>query len=135
MHEYTTIHVHKTLKDSTWELSQFSTRDLIAIKIRTDRNKELILASSYMDGLNGSECPPNEVKPLVKYAKQHGLPLIISSDANARHFIWGNTASNARGEELLDYLELENLTWSNRGSTPTFDNKLTQNGHTILTGF
>ena len=116
------IHVHKTLKESTWELTQFSTRDLVAIKIRTDRNKELILASSYMDGLNGSECPPNEIKPLVNYAKQQNLPLIISSDANARHFMWGNTISNARGDELLDYLELNDLTWSNVGSTPTFDN-------------
>lgn len=116
------IHVHKKLKDSTWELSQFTTKDLVAIKIRTERNKELILASAYMDGSGNFPCPPNDIKPLVSFAKQQNLPLIIGSDVNARHFLWGNTDANNRGEELLDYLTSEDLTWSNFGSAPTFDN-------------
>ena len=116
------IHIHKTLKDSTWELTQFTTRDQVAIKIRTERNKELILASAYFDGSTNFPCPPPELKPMVDYASQHKLPLIIGVDANARHHVWGNEVTNERGEKLLDYLVANDLTWCNIGKIPTFDN-------------
>ncbi len=114
------IHIHNMLKNKVWELNQFTCRDLIAVKIRTEQNKELILASAYMDCTE--ICPLNSIKPLVDFAKQQNLPLIIGSDVNARHFLWGNIESNKRGEDLLDFMVNHDLMWANQGSTPTFDN-------------
>ena len=114
------ILIHKSLADKCWELPQFTTKDQIAIKINHD-SKDIILVSSYMDGTIGN-VPPTEMTPLVDYAKQHNLPIVISSDTNSQHCLWGNKKNNQRGEDLLDYLDSHELTWSNRGSSSTFFN-------------
>ena len=114
------ILIHKSLADKCWELPQFTTKDQIAIKINHD-SKDIILVSSYMDSTLDN-VPPTEMTPLVDYAKQHNLPIVISSDTNSQHCLWGNKKNNQRGENLLDYLDSHELTWSNRGSSSTFFN-------------
>ncbi len=121
---------HKNLADRCWELTQFTTPDQVAIKIKHD-GKELILASSYMDGTK--EVPPPELTPLVTYANQLKLPLIVGSDTNSHHILWGNRETRARGEELLDFLDSCGLSWANKGSTPTFLNSRGQNSIIDLT--
>ena len=115
---------HKNLEDRVWELTQFTTPDQVAIKIKHD-SKELILASSYMDG--NKVVPPPELAPLVAYANQQKLPLIVGSDTNSHHILWGNKETKDRGEELLDFLDSCGLSWANKGSTSTFLNSRGQN--------
>ncbi len=86
--------------------TKFYHPDQVAIKIRID-SKELILASSYMD-INGP-VPPPETTPLAKFALDNKLPLIMGSDTNLHHTIWGNRLCNERGKELLEFLSLLGL--------------------------
>ena len=124
------ILTHKNLEDRVWELSQFTTPDQVAIKIKHD-GQELILASSYMDG--NKVVPPPELTSLVAYANQQKLPLIVGSDTNSHHTLWGNKETKVRGEELLDFLDSCGLSWANKGSTPTFLNSRGQNSIIDLT--
>ncbi|MCP4489190.1 MAG: hypothetical protein GY820_18040 [Gammaproteobacteria bacterium] len=102
----------------------------MAIKIKREQ-KELILASSYMDITKSA--PPPEHHPLVNYADQQKLPLIIGSDTNGHHTLWGNKECNSRGEELLDFLSSFGLSWANKGAKPTFMNSRGQNSIIDLT--
>ena len=120
------IVVHKSLEPKCWELQNFTTPDQVAIKIRID-SKELILASSYMD-INGP-VPPPETTPLAKFALDNKLPLIMGSETNSHHTLWGNRLCNERGEELLEFLSSLGLSWANKGATPTF---LNTRGHNSI---
>ena len=118
--------VHKHLANKCWELSQFTTYDQVAIQIKHD-NKEIVIVSSYMDG--DKQVPPSEMTAVVDYAKQNSLPLIVGSDTNSQHKLWGNKNNNGRGEDLLDYMDSKELSWSNKGSSPTF---LNSRGHNSI---
>ena len=59
---------------------------------------------------------------LINYANNNKLPLIIGSDTNAQHTLWGNRECNTRGEDLIDLCNSLGLSWANKGSTPTFIN-------------
>ena len=120
------IVIHKNLAEKSWELSQFTTPDQVAIKIQLS-STEVILAASYMD-INGP-APSHETTPLAKYAIDHNIPLIIGSDTNSQHTLWGNRVCNRRGEELLDFLSSLGLFCSNKGTTPTF---LNSRGHNSI---
>jgi hypothetical protein len=45
-----------------------------------------------------------EVKKLVAYARNKGLKLLGSCDANSYHEMWGSTDVKPRGENLLDFI-------------------------------
>ena len=120
------IVIHKNLAEKSWELSQFTTPDQVAIKIQLS-STEVILAASHMD-INGP-APSHETTPLAKYAIDHNIPLIIGSDTNSQHTLWGNRFCNRRGEELLDFLSSLGLSCSNKGTTPTF---LNSRGHNSI---
>ena len=124
------IVIHKTLEPKCWELSKFTTPDLVAVKIQLE-STTLILASSYMD-INGP-VPPPETSPLAKYAVDNGIPLIVGSDTNSHHTLWGNRLCNERGEELLEFLSSLGLSWANKGTTPTFLNSRGHNSVIDLT--
>ena len=64
---------------------------------------------------------PNLIN-LINYAASSKVPLIIGSDTNSHHKLWGNKDCNKRGEELLDLINAHGLSWTNKGSTPTFIN-------------
>ena len=114
------ISVHKSLNNSCWELKQFSSKDCMAIKININ-DKKVILASIYMD-IEDESFPPKSLIELEKYAKQIDVTLIIGSDANSHHVLWGDKKQDKRGEVLLEYLYSCDLSWANRGSKPTFVN-------------
>ena len=82
--------------------------------------------------INGP-APPPETTPLAQFASANNLPLIIGSDTNSHHTLWGNRACNERGEELLDFLSSLGLSWANKGSTPTFLNSRGHNSCIDLT--
>ena len=88
------ILVHKSINNSCWEIHQFTTPDLIAIKYRHD-GREVILASMYMDYNENINLP--KLANLIKYAEKHKLPLLLGADTNSHHKLWGNKDNNARG--------------------------------------
>ena len=68
-------------------LTKFTSPDLVALKIKHD-SKEIIMALSYKDG--NMTVPPPNTNLLIDYADKHKQPLIIGSDTNAQHKLWGN---------------------------------------------
>ena len=111
--------IHKHLVNHSRELQQFTTPDIIALLINHE-GKDIIFASSYMDITQ--DIPPAQSIPLINYANSNKLPLILGSDTNAQHTLWGNKQCNRRGEDLLDLLSNLGLNWANKGNTPTFIN-------------
>ena len=66
--------------------------------------------------------PPKSLNELTKYAKQIYAPLIVGSDTNSYHAIWGDKKQDKRGEVLLEHLSNWGLSWANKGTNPTFVN-------------
>ena len=66
--------------------------------------------------------PPKSVDELTKYAKQIDAPLIVGSDTNSHHIIWGDKQQDKRGGVLLEHLSNYGLSWANKGTNPTFVN-------------
>ncbi|RVE50709.1 hypothetical protein evm_004619 [Chilo suppressalis] len=94
--------------------------DITTIQIIQQQNPSvpvLVVASAYMP--EGEETPSGELAELVRHCEQTDKALIIGTDSNAHHQLWGMTKSNKRGEELVDYLFTTNLNIINTGSEPT----------------
>lgn len=103
-------------------LSEFLTRDLVPIETNIligGVSKRVVLASAYFAG--DREAPPREVLNLSLYCKTNNIPLLMGSDANAHSESWGSTDTNSRGELIIDFLILTNLTTFNIGNRPTFE--------------
>ena len=81
-------------------LTRFITRDLTA-------------------ALVASNPPSDEVRELANFSKRK-FQLIIGTDANSRHEIWGCTDTRERGKYLLEYLIQHDLEINNRGCVPTY---------------
>ena len=64
--------------------------------------------------------PPKILKKLVAFSDEDKIPLVIGTDANAHHTVWGSTNVNPRGLELLMYCVSANLYFCNVGNKPTF---------------
>ena len=96
------ISVHKAFNSTCWEINEFTSRDCVAIKLIIN-NRPIILASIYMDA-EDKNFPPKSVTELTNYATKTDMPLIVGSDTNSHHTIWGDKNQDKRGEILLDYL-------------------------------
>ncbi|KAJ8711943.1 hypothetical protein PYW08_008897 [Mythimna loreyi] len=104
-------------------------RDLTAVRLQIGNDApKLVLASSYMPG-DDENCPPKELTDLVQHCEEANLDLIICTDSNAHHPLWGSEVSNTRGESLSTYLFSTNLNIVNRGTEPTW---VTVRGQTII---
>ena len=84
------------------------------------QNREVVMASPYM--LYDSAQPPSsvDIAGLIEDCKAKRRELIIGSDANSHHTVWGSFGINRRGEALLEYLAGTELEITNRGNGPTF---------------
>ena len=107
------ISVNISLNGACWEIKEFTSRDCVAIKIIIN-NKPIILASIYMD-VEDKDFPPKSVTELTKYATKTNTPLIVGSDTNSHHTIWGDKKQDKRGEILLEYLGNSGLSWGKQG--------------------
>ena len=108
-------------------LSEFLTRNLVPIEANVligGASRKVVLASAYFAG--DREAPPGEVLRLATYCKNHNIPLLIGSDANAHSESWGSTDTNTRGELILEFLSQADLTTYNIGNRPTFETKVRQ---------
>jgi len=102
-------------------LPQFSDRDITSISMSHTVNKQdriVIVASVYM--AIEDDPPPLRMEQLVQHCTVNNLPLIIASDTNSHHPLWGSEDINRRGSILSEYIATTNLDVVNRGSEPTF---------------
>lgn len=68
--------------------------------------------------------PGPALERIVNFCKGENIPMIIGSDSNSHHTIWGSSDINRRGEELIQYLVITDLIILNRGKKPTFVNAI-----------
>ncbi|XP_026316721.1 uncharacterized protein LOC113227862 [Hyposmocoma kahamanoa] len=105
-------------------LTQFCSRDLCAVKLLADAATglpEVVLASVYMAETDVP--PPQEMVQLINHCEQNGQHIVVATDSNAHHPLWGMELANERGKNLTEYLFTTNLQILNKGTTPTFVNK------------
>ena len=101
--------------------TEFCDRDTVTVKI-TDigTNEGIFICSAYMPFDSTDLPPPRMVQQLIEHCDRNNIDLILGMDANAHHIIWGSSDTNARGENLLEYIASTNLIICNRGNSPTF---------------
>ena len=56
----------------------------------------------------------------LKILENRKAKIIIGTDSNAHHTIWGNTDNNNRGHETNELINDHNLIIENQGNTPTW---------------
>ncbi|CAH3872825.1 unnamed protein product [Pieris brassicae] len=105
-------------------ISVLCSRDLTAVRLPRNEYPDIVLASAYLPG--DEDVPPPELSLLAEYCEREKLELIIAADTNAHHLLWGNAKTNARGEEMLNFILSNNLILANSGSEPTFVNARAQ---------
>jgi hypothetical protein len=69
---------------------------------------------------DGAEVPPPKLQSLVTYCESKKIPLVVGTDANAHHTVWGSTDINVRGEQLLEFIISTSLEIANEGTKPTY---------------
>lgn len=105
-----------------WLRSDLSSPELCVIQTTklSKNNRATLIASMYIPG--DGDSVPGALERLCQYAQDHNLDLLLGGDVNAHHTHWGSRAINARGEEVLAFLNTTNLVLCNRGAVPTFNN-------------
>ena len=98
----------------------FSSRDITAVMVSNvfKDEDECVFVSAYMAAEDTA--PPQVLRRLVLHCQQKQIPLIVGTDANAHHTLWGSSDINKRGEELLEFCAASNLEICNVGKKPTF---------------
>ena len=86
--------------------------------------RPVILASVYLD--IKKTVVPTWLEDIVQLAKDRKQPLLLGVDSNAHSCLYGPD-SNARGEELEDFLLEHALDIENQGNAPTFEVQRGQN--------
>jgi len=61
-----------------------------------------------------------KIELLYDYCRKQNLPLIVASDINSHHPLWGCDIANHRGNCLCEFLATTDLEVANVGCTPTF---------------
>uniref|UniRef100_A0A0R3P3Q4 Endonuclease/exonuclease/phosphatase domain-containing protein n=1 Tax=Drosophila pseudoobscura pseudoobscura TaxID=46245 RepID=A0A0R3P3Q4_DROPS len=74
--------------------TQHRTDDLTVVMLESEE-KRLLVASCYM--AHDRPAPPDELRSLVTEAGTKNYQLVIGTDANANHNVWGSTDINDRG--------------------------------------
>ncbi|KAH8407744.1 hypothetical protein KR215_009286, partial [Drosophila sulfurigaster] len=78
----------------------------------------MLLASCYLAHV--MPAPPDELRRLVDMVCSSKKHLIIGTDANAHHSVWGSPDINDRGESVLDFILNYKLRLANRGEVSTY---------------
>lgn len=80
--------------------------------------QDLIVATVYVP--EKEYPPPQEMVRLINHCENSKYDLIISTDANAHHTLWGSASTNFRGKSLLEYLSTTSLDVINTNSELTY---------------
>ena len=78
----------------------------------------MILVSGYLD-INKSVIP-DWLSGIIQYSNKKKYPVLLGIDSNAHSTLYG-TRSNARGEELEDFILSNGISTENVGELPTFE--------------
>jgi exonuclease III len=110
-------------------LEQYSDRDqtavMLHIKEPSGAKRKLILCSIYLPSHdeNGNFIK-NPIKlaltSLINHCTSNKIELIIAGDFNAHNKVWGDKKDDGRGDKVLDFINMTNLTLLNKGSVSTF---------------
>jgi hypothetical protein len=114
------------------EIPELQSRDTTAILVDTSTvtgKKYTIFASIYLPPEYDNQPPTQGMRRIIQYATNNDIPLIIGSDTNGHHQMWGSTNNNKRGNNLAEYILTVNLQSINTGNNPTF---ISANGQTII---
>lgn len=106
-------------------LAQFSHRDFVAVRVRLGSETqpfEVVICSAYLpyDGM----VPTRELRAVTEFCSRNNLHLIVGSDANSHHVLWGSSDTNNQGVKLMEFICEQGLVILNRGNRPTFVNRL-----------
>lgn len=116
------IYLHKDIQ--CFVLNEFCSNDVVAVGINNftinGKTKDLIVCSTYMDST--VQEIPTQLTNLLNHCKSKNMNLIIGTDSNAHHTLWGSRQSNNRGDLVLDFIVKNDLNIKNRGNKPTFIN-------------
>ena len=108
-----TLTISNNLANQFFYQRQFSGRDIATCSIELPTSK-LYLSSVYMETNTSCE-PPEKFIKLAEHCLTHKHGLIIGTDSNAHHTLWGNKSTNLRGMKLLNCLAQSGLLWLNNG--------------------
>ena len=104
-------------------LPQFCDGDTTTVMFNTGNanlNEDFVFCSAYLPYDGRDSTPGKVVSDLTQFCSDSGLPLIIGSDTNAHHTLWGSSNINDRGLKLAEFLANTNLEIINKGTEPTF---------------
>ncbi|CAH2094545.1 unnamed protein product [Euphydryas editha] len=87
-------------------LTEFFSRDICAITLldTTTHQPKMAVASVYMPDEDSP--PPEDLAKLVSHCENTKLELLVATDCNGYHPLWGMQFSNERGRQLVEYLLL-----------------------------
>lgn len=100
-------------------ISSYSDRDITAVSLELGSSKIWLIAA-YLAHDSTEPLPQGNLGSLITTAEASNIGVIIGSDANAHHTIWGSSDTNERGELLFDFILSSNLSICNVGVKPTF---------------
>jgi hypothetical protein len=102
---------------------EFCSRDAATVRITYTYGgvcEELIVASAYLP-YDWDEPPPTkEVRDIIEHCQSKKKQLIVGCDANEHHILWGSTATNPKGDSLVEVLVSSNLNILNRDNESTY---------------
>uniref|UniRef100_A0A6V7LXU7 Endonuclease/exonuclease/phosphatase domain-containing protein n=1 Tax=Bracon brevicornis TaxID=1563983 RepID=A0A6V7LXU7_9HYME len=104
-------------------LNEFCPRDVVAAVIKLKlrgRFRSVAICSAYLPSDSADPPPCRKLTELVEFCLANNTLLVIGSDANAHHTIWGSSNTNKRGMAVLNFVTANNLEILNMGSRPTF---------------
>lgn len=108
-------------------LTQFCTGDLTVVSLKLKMHnvaRLIVVASCYTPSEIDILPPSDDVINLVNHCSCNNLPLIIGTDANSHHVVWGSSDCNPKGDSLLEFISSSNLEILKRGNEPTFRNRI-----------
>ena len=99
-------------------IPQFSSEDVVAVRVKNVRREGDSFVSAYM----ALEEPASPVilKELLSFSDRDKIPTVTGTDANAHHTVWGYSNVNTRGMDLHMYCASANQHFCNVGNKPTF---------------
>jgi len=106
---------------TAFSLPQFGDKDITTICLThkgRGREVQIIVASIYMP--SETDPPSAKMELLYEYCRKKNLSLIIASDTNSHHPLWGCDIANHRGNCLCELLATTDLEVVNVGCTPTY---------------
>ncbi|CAK1584894.1 unnamed protein product [Parnassius mnemosyne] len=78
-------------------LTDFCSRDMYAVAIQYTQERRLVVASVYMP--EEDTPPPHDLGRLVNFCERTGLEVVIGTDSNAHHTLWGMEKPNERAKQ------------------------------------